>query len=62
MQLFKLIIGILFSLKEIEMNDENINHSSSNDKLYELGGRILVTGVSIMAATTLVIACWAGLT
>lgn len=44
------------------MNDENINHSSSNDKLYELGGRILVTGVSIMAATTLVIACWAGLT
>lgn len=44
------------------MSDENISRTSSDDKYDQVKGNLLVAGVSILAASTLIIATWAGLT
>ena len=44
------------------MSDENIGRNSSDDKSEQVKGNLLVAGVSILAASALVIATWAGLT
>jgi hypothetical protein len=46
--------------KEIKMSDENISHTSTDDKSSQIKGNLLVTGVTILAASTLVIAAFAG--
>lgn len=53
-------LGNLFYSKEIKMSDEYISHASSDDKSEQLNGSLLVAGVSILAASTLVIAAFAG--
>jgi hypothetical protein len=53
--------GNLFYSKEIKMSDEYISHASSDNKSDQIKGNLLVTGVSILAASTLVIAAFAGL-
>jgi hypothetical protein len=52
--------GNIFYSKEIKMSDEYIGHASSHDKSDQVKGNLLVTGVSILAASTLVIAAFAG--
>jgi hypothetical protein len=44
----------------MKMSDEYIGHASSGDKSDQVKGNLLVTGVSILAASTLVIAAFAG--
>jgi hypothetical protein len=44
------------------MSDENIRQNSSDNKYDQVKGGLLVAGVTILAASTLVIATWAGLT
>jgi hypothetical protein len=57
------IVGVtFFSSKEIKMSDENISHTSTDDKINKVKGGLLVAGVTILATSTLVIATWAGLT
>jgi hypothetical protein len=43
------------------MSDENISHDSSDYKSDQVKGSMLVAGVTILAASTLVIAAFAGL-
>lgn len=43
------------------MSDEYISHTSSNDKSDQVKGNLLVAGVSILAASALVIATLAGI-
>jgi hypothetical protein len=42
------------------MSDEHISHDSSDYKSNQVKGNLLVTGVTILAASTLVIAAFAG--
>ena len=44
------------------MSDEHISHASSDDKSDQVKGNLMVAGVSILAATALVVATLAGLT
>lgn len=44
------------------MSDEYISHASSDKKSDQVKGNLLVAGVSILAASALVIATMAGLT
>ena len=44
------------------MRNENISHTSTDDKHDNVKGGLLVAGVTILAASTLVIATWSGLT
>jgi hypothetical protein len=44
------------------MRNENISHTSTDDKYDNVKGGLLVAGITILAASTLVIATWAGLT
>lgn len=42
------------------MSDENLSHMSSDYNSNQVKGNLLVTGVSILAASALVIAAFAG--
>jgi hypothetical protein len=42
------------------MSDENISHGSSDGKSNQVKGNLMVTGVSILAASALVFAFMAG--
>jgi len=44
------------------MRNENISHTFTDDKYDNVKVGLLVAGVTILAASTLVIATWAGLT
>jgi len=44
------------------MSDINISNTSTDDISSEVESGLLMAGVSIPAATTLVIDCWAGVT
>jgi hypothetical protein len=46
--------------KETKMSDENISHTSTDDKSNQIKGNLLVTGVTILAATALVVGAFAG--
>jgi hypothetical protein len=53
-------LGYVFSSKEIKMSDDNISHASSDDKSNQVKGNLMVTGVTVLAASALVIAAFAG--
>jgi hypothetical protein len=57
-----IVVVTFFSSKEIKMRNENISHTSTDDNYDNVKVGLLVAGVTILAASTLVIATWAGLT